>query len=119
MFQQLRTYWTDIPVWLRNPYTISLTLFVIWMLFFDDNNMLVQWERRSEIQTLSDKISFYDKGIRESKEELKELTTNPATQEKFAREHYYMKRDNEGVFVFRKFETTQPEPKHWWERIFQ
>ena len=112
MLQQLRIYWTEIPVWLRNPYTISLALFIVWMLFFDDNNMMMQWERQSEINALADKISFYDKGIRESKEELRELTTNPASQEKFAREHYYMKRDNEDRYRHRSLIGQRPRSNY-------
>lgn len=112
-------YWNKIPKWMRNPFVIALTVFVVWMCFFDENNLAVQWKRKTEIAALTEKISFYDKGIKESKRELNELTNNPETQEKFAREHYYMKRDNEDVFVFRKFETEKEKPKSWWEKIFR
>jgi|APTNR8051073442_1049403.scaffolds.fasta_scaffold12964_3 cell division protein DivIC len=112
------SFWFMIPAWLRNPFVITISIFAVWMLFFDENNLSVQWKRKCEVAELSAKIDFYEKGIKETRHELKELTTNPETQEKFAREHYYMKHDNEDVFVFRKFETKQEKPKYWWQKIF-
>ncbi len=118
MKKNFLAYWKKIPAWLRNPYIITFAFFAAWMLFFDENNFAMQWKRKSEIAALSEKIGFYEKGIRETRHELKELTSNPETQEKFAREHYYMKRDNEDVYVFRKFEAEQQKPKSWWQKIF-
>ena len=43
--------------------------------------------------------TIYKDQIKQTDKAYAELTTNPATQEKFAREHYWMKRDNEDVFV--------------------
>jgi cell division protein FtsB len=118
MKKSFLAYWNQIPAWLRNPYVISISFFAAWMLFFDENNFAVQWKRRCDVEVLSAKIDFYEKGIKETRHELKELTTNPETQEKFAREHYYMKHDNEDIYVFRKFEIEQEKPKRWWQKIF-
>lgn len=46
-----------------------------------------------------EKKNFYVQQIKETNKQISELSSNPATQEKFAREHYWMKRDNEDVFV--------------------
>ena len=60
------------------------------------------------IAALLDKKKFYLQQIDQTQKQYSELTTNPETQEKFAREHYWMKRDNEDVFVLVKHDKTQP-----------
>jgi cell division protein FtsB len=73
--------------------------FVVWMLFFDKNDMLSQYEYRSEVNKLEAEKEFYETETAHVKKDLTELTTNLNTAEKFAREKYYMKKDNEDVFV--------------------
>jgi len=43
---------------------------------------------------------YYEKQTQAATEQLKELQTNPANMEKFAREKYFMKKANEDVYVF-------------------
>ena len=88
-----------LPRFIRNPYLPVLLLFGIWMIFFDENNFVRQYTRYSELRNLNEKKNYYQIQISETNKELAELTTNPVTQEKFAREHFRMKRDNEDVFV--------------------
>jgi len=107
-----------IPAWVKNPYLFCFTFFVVWMFFFDEHNFSVQWKRKNDLNDLNEKISFYEKNIAKTKTELNELRTNNETKEKFAREHYYMKRDNEDVFVFIDNKPAPAQPKHWWEKIF-
>ncbi|MDB5019035.1 MAG: septum formation initiator [Pedobacter sp.] len=76
--------------------------FVVWMLFFDKNDMLSQYEFRSEVNKLEAEKEFYETETAHVKKDLTELTTNLNTAEKFAREKYYMKKDNEDVFVIVK-----------------
>jgi cell division protein FtsB len=42
---------------------------------------------------------FYEEKIREDRAKLEELESNPANLEKFARENYLMKKDNEDIFI--------------------
>lgn len=89
-----------IPYWLKNKYAITILVCLIWLFFFDQNNLLTQWEYKKELNTLLEDKKFYLEQIEKTQTELKELTTNPATLEKFAREKYLMKKSNEQVFVF-------------------
>ncbi|RYE50654.1 MAG: septum formation initiator family protein, partial [Sphingobacteriales bacterium] len=57
------------------------------------------YEYRTEVQKLQDEKDFYTKEIAQVKKDLNELNTNLNTAEKFAREKYFMKKDNEDVFV--------------------
>jgi cell division protein FtsB len=87
---------------LRNKYFLSLIAFVVWMLFFDKNDIIAQYEFKSQVNTLQEEKDFYVKEIETVKKDLNELNTNLNTAEKFAREKYFMKRDNEDVFVIVK-----------------
>ncbi|MFN8308620.1 MAG: septum formation initiator family protein [Chitinophagales bacterium] len=81
---------------------LSAVLFAVWMLFFDENNLLNQWQRRKELHELRNKETFYKKEIEKVNKQYEEITTNRQTQEKFARENYMMKKDSEDVFVIVK-----------------
>lgn len=89
---------------LKNKFILSLLAFVVWLLFFDQNNWINQLKYKMELNKLqSDKV-FYQKEIRKAEKDLREIKTNPHTLEKFAREKYLMKKDNEEVFVIVKEE---------------
>jgi cell division protein FtsB len=90
---------------LKNKYFISSLAFVIWMLFFDRNDVLSQYDYRTEVKKLEQEKDFYIKEIEKVQKDLGELTTNRDKLEKFARERYLMKRDNEDVFVITEEKT--------------
>jgi len=72
---------------------------VVWMLFFDRNDLLSQYEYRSQLNKFKEEKAFYIAEIEKVKTDLNELTTNKERLEKFAREKYLMKKDNEDVYV--------------------
>jgi len=84
---------------LKNKYFIASLAFVIWMLFFDRNDVVSQYDYRTQVKKLEQEKEFYNKEIAIVEKDLEELTTDKAKLEKFARERYLMKRDNEDVFV--------------------
>jgi cell division protein DivIC len=90
---------THIPAWLKNKYFLSLTAFVVWMLFFDEKDLYTQHRYRQELKDLQLSKKYYTEEINKERTELERLKSNPATLEKYAREKYYMKRDNEDLFL--------------------
>lgn len=92
---------------LRNKYFLAVVAFAVWMLFFDKNDMLSQYEYRSELNKLQQEKDFYTKETASVKKDLKELESDLKTAEKFAREKYFMKKDNEEVFVIVKAENKE------------
>jgi len=86
----------------KNKYFLSAAAFAVWMLFFDKNDMLSQYEYRAEVNKLQAEKDFYETETAKVKKDLNELNTNLNTAEKFAREKYFMKKDNEDVFVIIK-----------------
>lgn len=91
--------WMRFPFWLRNKYLITGLCFIAWMVFIDRNDLPTQWKRVKELKALQQSEKNMDKQISETKQELELLKTNPSTLEKYAREKYMMKRDNEDLYI--------------------
>ena len=84
---------------LKNKFFIAGTAFIVWMLFFDRNDLASQYEYRTKVQKLEEEKAFYTQEIAKADDQLKELTTNMQSLEKFARERYFMKKENEDLYV--------------------
>lgn len=91
---------SKIPSWLKNKYSITFLIFLVWVLFIDQNNLITQYQYRQQLNELETEKSYFAKEILRTKTELEELSTNPKSLEKFAREKYFMRKENEQVFVF-------------------
>ena len=83
----------------RNKYFLISLIFLVWLIFFDRNDLLSQYEYRQQLNKLKEEHAFYTKETAEVQKELNELTTNKEKLEKFAREKYLMKKSNEDIFV--------------------
>jgi len=94
---------------LRNKYFLSAIAFIAWMLFFDRNDLMSQYDYRTEVNKLQAEKEFYIRETEKAKKDLDELTTNKVKLEKFAREKYLMKKENEDVFVIIKEEPKKDE----------
>ena len=89
-----------IPSWLKNKYLLTLVGFAVWMLFFDDRDLFVTvFKQRQELNDLRKSKQYYEQQIAGTQKELDQLKINAFTIEKYAREKYLMKRDNEDLFV--------------------
>jgi len=91
-----------IPSWAKNKYIITLIAFIIWMIFFDAKDILTQRERGNELREMKESKAYYTAEIAKERKALEELKSNPAAIEKYAREKYLMKRDNEDLFIIQK-----------------
>jgi hypothetical protein len=84
---------------LVNIYSITFFVFCLWLTFFDGNNLRTQWNLKMMIKELeSEKVKFiglYAKALQE-KETLEQ------NQERFAREKYFMHKENEDIFIITK-----------------
>ncbi len=84
---------------LTNKYLVALVFFIVWMLFFDQRDYFQIRDREEELKKLESKKRYYENEIARTKQELLDLQNNPAALEKFAREHYLMKKDGEDIYV--------------------
>ena len=85
--------------YLRNKYFTATILFFVWICFFDRNDLISEAKLIYKINKLKTERTYFQKQTDIANEDLKELQTDPASLEKFAREKYLMKKDNEDVYV--------------------
>ena len=95
----MKQFFLKIWPWLRNKYVLTITIFAVWMLFFDQNNLVDRMRMGSEIRQLEGDREYYQEQILKDSARLSELTTNKENLEKYAREQFLMKKENEDVFV--------------------
>ena len=89
--------------WLKNKYLLTALGFTIWILFFDARDFITShFRERGELMKLEQSKKYYEQQIAATKQELEQLKSNPALLEKYAREKYLMKRDNEDLFLIRE-----------------
>ena len=88
-----------LPGFLRNKYLIAIALFIIWILLFDNNNLIDRFHDLKALKQLQNDKEYYTRRIEEDERKLNELRTNDKNLEKFAREEYHMKKDDEDIFI--------------------
>lgn len=97
--QKLKDIWQKTPWYIKNPYFLMLFVFAIWMTFFDKHNLFDQIESSQKINELNDKKEYYATQITDTEKLQEELFSTDESKEKFARETYFMKKENEDVFI--------------------
>ena len=90
---------SHIPAFLRNKYLVATVAFVVFIVFFDDRDLVSNFRHTRELKDLEKSQQYYQQEIAKTRQELKQLRTDAALLEKYAREKYLMKRDNEDVFL--------------------
>jgi len=92
-----------------NIYVLVLTIFTVWMLFFDTNSLLIHRELRKEINKLEKQQEFLRDEISRDRAIIEKLS-DPMELEKFAREQYYLKRKNEEIYLIEYEDSINPDP---------
>ncbi|MDP2088309.1 MAG: septum formation initiator family protein [Flavobacteriaceae bacterium] len=95
-FKQLKE--TILFRFLTNKYFLIALGFAVWMLFFDQNSYETHRVLNNEIEKLESSEEFYSKEIQQDKKVIEDLK-NSKKLEKFAREEYKMKKENEDLFL--------------------
>ncbi|MCK8481432.1 FtsB family cell division protein [Psychroserpens algicola] len=96
--------------YLKNIFVIVFIVFAIWMLFIDSNSLLIHRELNQDIEDLENEKDYYKKEIEKDKKAIKELSTDEGV-EKLAREKYYMKKDNEDIYIIEYEDSLNLEKK--------
>jgi cell division protein FtsB len=86
----------------KNKYTLSTVVFLLWLTFFNEIDLIYIFQSRKEVAALRTEVQRMKDDNARATEALHDLTTNTYSLEKFARENYYMKRENEEVYVFKE-----------------
>ncbi|MEN9569078.1 MAG: hypothetical protein RL172_309 [Bacteroidota bacterium] len=91
--------WKGLGKLFKNKYLLAGLFFLVWMLFFDPKDVGAELQKWGKYRELQASEAHLVKKISETRSELKELKNNAQTIEKYAREKYLMKKDNEDLFV--------------------
>lgn len=83
----------------RNKYFLAGLSFFIWLMFFDRNDFVSQYQSRKKLSDLRKEQQYYIDQISRNKKDMEELLGNPKNLERYAREQYRMKKDNEDIYV--------------------
>lgn len=95
----MRLRWNQLPPWAKNPYLLLGMSFLLWMLFFDSEDLITQYKLRSKLKNLETEKAYYIEQIEKIKQDKEELTNNEDLLEKFAREKYFMKKKTEDLYI--------------------
>lgn len=87
---------------LKNKYLLVSVALITWLLYFDKNDLFSQLDLVKQCNKLKAEKEYYLTEIANNQKEIEELKHNSISLETFAREKYFMKKDNEDVFVFVK-----------------
>ena len=93
-----------IPKSFRNFYVLGAAGFFVWMLLLDSNNLIARYQLSSKLNSLENEKTYYEEKIVEVRKDHNELFGNQESIEKFAREKYLMKKQNEDIFVIEEID---------------
>ena len=94
--------WQKIPAVFRNKYVLVITAFLVWLTFFDRNNFISQVRLGRTLNEKRTQKEFYQDQIRKDSISMHELMSDTTLLEKFAREKYLMKREDEDIYLIIK-----------------
>ncbi|MCF8361927.1 MAG: septum formation initiator family protein [Prolixibacteraceae bacterium] len=76
-----------------------LIFFLVWMLFFDEYNWLRIRNDSNKLENLKQEKVYLEEKIEKDKQQLHTLQNDTEALERFAREEYMLKKDNEEVYI--------------------
>jgi cell division protein DivIC len=81
-----------------NKFSIATIIFLLWILLFDQYNLFIRYKLNNTVKKLEKEKTELISQIEKSRQDKKDLELNP---EKYAREKYYMKKENEDVYIIK------------------
>ena len=90
-------------------YAVVCVAAVLIVGFLDENSMWNHLKNRQRIEELTEEKARYNADYERDKAQIRELDRNPKAMEKIARERYFMKADDEDIFVMKEEENQEPE----------
>ncbi|MBK6964689.1 MAG: septum formation initiator family protein [Bacteroidales bacterium] len=91
--------WQRIPPFFRNKYILTVLALLVWLTFFDRNNFIAQVRLGRTLNDQRQQREFYKNEIKRDSIAMLEILSDSLSLEKFAREKYLMKKDNEDIYL--------------------
>lgn len=85
-------------------YVVAFTVFLIFVGFVGESSCVNRWGQKQEISRLQEEIDEYDRKFEKDKQTLNALKNDPEAVKRVARSRYYMKTDDEDVFLIEEEE---------------
>ena len=85
-----------------NKYTVTLAIFAVIIIVIDDNSLVDRYKAYREKRELQKEKAQYEENIKKDKEFLEAIQSDPMALEKFAREEYKMKSEDEDVYIIKE-----------------
>jgi len=83
----------------RSFYFVAGVTFVVWIIFFDSNNLINQYHLNQKLSSLKGEKEFYESEIQRIEKDMAELSSDPKLLEKFVREKYMFQRKGEDIYI--------------------
>ena len=97
--KRIKDLYQKLPAPLRNKYLITFIVFLVWIFFIDKFDIITQIKMNKEFKQLKQQQEFYKEEIEKDSTKIYNLNNNPEEQERFARERFLMKKENEDLFI--------------------
>ncbi len=91
-------WWSQAFEWFSNRYVLTVAVGLVWVTFISEIDLIYLAKSQMELNRLENQVAHYELEIDATRNQLIDLTSYPERLERFAREKYYMKRDNEDLF---------------------
>ena len=91
-------FWTSIKIQKWGKYVITVLIFLVVFLFIGEQSLVHFMRRGKEIRQLEEQRDLYREGADKAQREIQTLH-NPDSLERYAREHYYMHKQNEDIYL--------------------
>ncbi len=105
--KRIKDLYQKLPAPLRNKYLITFIVFLVWIFFIDTFDIITQIKMNKEFKQLKEQQEFYKSEVKKDSTIIYNLNNNPEEQERFARERFLMKKDNEDLFIVREKEENE------------
>ena len=105
--KRIKDLYQKLPAPLRNKYLITFIVFLVWIFFIDTFDIITQIKMNKEFKQLKEQQEFYKSEVKKDSTIIYNLNNNSEEQERFARERFLMKKDNEDLFIVREKEENE------------
>jgi cell division protein DivIC len=99
MKKKVTGFLEGLPWYVKNVYFTVLIFFLLWMMLFDKYNLYSHFKFSRKLNQLQGQKEYFVKEIKEIEALKIDLFSTNEYKERFARERYKMKKDNEDIFI--------------------
>lgn len=99
MKEQLNSIWRFVLAIIRNKYLVVIVFFIFWVTFLDTYNLVDRYKNLKNLNRLKKEVRFFKHEIESLNNQYLEIFSDKKDLEKFAREQFLMKEDNEDIFI--------------------